>query len=51
MTVKYDTEISKLAIICTQLAYEQFDKGLTDPDYEGSIATLPSYDKLSKAYT
>lgn len=51
MTEPYDPEISKLCAVCTKLAYEQYDKGLQDPNYDGAITELPSYSLLPKGYT
>lgn len=39
----YQREISKLLIQCCRLGTEQYLYGKFQPDYDGSIATLPSY--------
>ena len=50
MSTNYDPEISKLATLCSQLAYEQYEQGLKNPDYDGSISQLPSFSKLPSGY-
>lgn len=39
----YDRTLSKLMILCTQLAVEQYEESQKNPQYDGSIRSLPSY--------
>lgn len=48
-TVPYSREISKLLILCNKLSTQQYIKGKLEPDYDGSIQSLPLYsDRLSR---
>lgn len=49
-TVPYDRDISKLLVLCNQLALEQFQAGEKNPRYNGNIRALPSYDNVLDRY-
>lgn len=42
-SVPYDCEMSKILIQCSRLGTEQYLTGKFDPDYDGSITSLPTY--------
>lgn len=50
-TVPYDRDISKLLVLCNQLALEQFQAGAENPRYNGNIRSLPSYSNVLDRYT
>lgn len=50
-TEPYHRHISKRLIHCNKLTTEQYVKGKIEPDYNGSIRELPSYDKTLSTYT
>ena len=41
--IPYNRQMSKILVRCCRLATEQYLQGVEDPDYDGEIATLPSY--------
>ena len=48
-TVPYDREMSKILIQCSRLSTEQYLTGRLDPNYDGSITSLPTYsDRLNE---
>jgi predicted lipase len=48
-TMPYERDISKILIQCSRLSTEQYLTGKFDPNYDGSITTLPSWsDRLSE---
>ncbi len=49
--VPYDRTWSKLLIRCCDLAYAQYEAGIANPSYDGSIKSLPSYPPLLNGYT
>ncbi|MGI0485255.1 lipase family protein [Pantanalinema rosaneae CENA516] len=50
-TIPYDRDISKLLVLCSQLALEQFQAGERNPRYNGNIRSLPSYSNTLDRYT
>lgn len=50
-TIPYDRDISKLLVLCSQLALEQFQAGEQDPRYDGNIRSLPGYSTVLDRYT
>ncbi|MDJ0846403.1 lipase family protein [Crocosphaera sp.] len=48
--IPYDREISKLLIQCSKIATQQYLTGKTIPEYDGSIKSLPAYDKKLDRY-
>ena len=48
--VPYDRQMSKILVRCCRLATEQYLQGVEDPEYNGAIATLPSYFSQLKDY-
>jgi len=49
--IPYDRAMSRLLIQCSQLGMEQFERGQTDPRFNGSIQELASYTSALDAYT
>jgi predicted lipase len=49
--IPYDRTWSKLLIQCCDIAYDQYEAGVTNPSYDGSIKSLPSYIPLLNGYT
>lgn len=49
--IPYNREISKLLILCSKLATQQYLKGKVEPDYDGNIKSLPAYTAKLKDYT
>ncbi len=47
----YDNHTAKLLMLCSNLCYEQFARAQKDPDYDGNISVLPSFDQLPAGYT
>lgn len=50
-TVPYNRDISKLLVRCNKLTTEQYLKGKIEPNYNGSIRELPSYNDALDTYT
>lgn len=50
MRKKYDDDMVKAYMTCSNLATEQYQRGLKDKKYDGDIRVLPSYKKLPKGY-
>ncbi|HEY9615257.1 MAG TPA: lipase family protein [Microcoleaceae cyanobacterium] len=50
-TIPYNRDISKLLMLCNQLALEQFQAGERDPRYNGNIRSLPGYSNVLDRYT
>lgn len=50
--IPYNREISKLLILCSKLATQQYLKGKVEPKYDGNIKSLPGYNATKfKGYT
>lgn len=49
--IPYNREISKLLILCSKLATQQYLKGKIEPSYDGNIKLLPAYTAKLKDYT
>jgi triacylglycerol lipase len=49
--IPYNREISKLLILCSKLATQQYFKGKIEPNYDGNIKSLPAYTAKLKDYT
>ncbi|MEG3860182.1 lipase family protein [Microcoleus sp. herbarium12] len=49
--IPYNREISKLLILCSKLATQQYFKGKIEPSYDGNIKSLPAYTTKLKDYT
>ncbi|MBD2775299.1 lipase family protein [Iningainema tapete] len=49
--IPYNRETSKLLILCSRIATEQYLKGKVDPDYDGSIKSLKNYSSKLDGYT
>ena len=49
--VTYNREMSKILIQCSRLGTEQYLTGKLDPNYDGSITSLPTYSDRLKAFT
>ena len=49
--IPYNREISKLLILCSKLATQQYLKGKIEPNYDGDIKSLPAYTANLKKYT
>ena len=49
--IPYNREISKLLIVCSKLATQQYLKGKLEPSYDGNIKSLPAYTNKFKDYT
>ena len=49
--IPYNHEISKLLIMCSKLATQQYLKGKIEPNYDGDIKSLPAYTANLKHYT
>lgn len=49
--IPYNREISKLLILCSKLATQQYLKGKIEPNYDGNIKSLPAYTAKLKDYT
>ncbi len=49
--IPYNREISKLLIMCSKLATQQYLKGKIEPYYDGNIQSLPAYTANLKNYT
>ena len=49
--IPYNCEISKLLIMCSKLATQQYLKGKIEPNYDGDIKSLPAYTANLKNYT
>jgi triacylglycerol lipase len=49
--IPYNREISKLLILCSKLATQQYLKGKIEPNYDGNIKSLPAYTDKFKDYT
>ena len=49
--IPYNREISKLLIMCSKLATQQYLKGKIEPNYDGDIKSLPAYTANLKNYT
>jgi triacylglycerol lipase len=49
--IPYNREISKLLILCSKLATQQYFKGKVEPKYDGNIKSLPAYTAKLKDYT
>lgn len=50
-TVAYERDLSKILIQCSRLGTEQYLTGKFIPDYDGSIAELPTYSDRLAAFT
>ncbi|HAC66089.1 MAG TPA: lipase [Cyanothece sp. UBA12306] len=48
--ISYNREMSKLLIQCSKIATQQYLTGKTISDYDGSIKTLPAYNKKLDRY-
>ena len=49
--IPYNREISKLLILCSKLATQQYLKGKLEPNYDGNIKSLPAYTAKLNNYT
>ena len=49
--VPYSREVSKRLIRCCKLAVQQYKSGSTNPNYDGSIQSLPEYSEDFQDYT
>ena len=49
--VPYDREMSKILIQCSRLGTEQYLTGKFDPNYDGAIASLPTYSDRLNPFT
>ena len=49
--IPYDREMSKLLIQCSRLGTEQYLTGKFDPNYDGSITSLPTYTERLNGFT
>lgn len=50
-TIPYNRETSKLLILCSKIATEQYLRGKVDPSYNGSIKSLQNYSSKLDGYT
>ena len=49
--IAYDREMSKVLIQCSRLATEQYLTGKFNPNYDGSITSLPTYTERLNKFT
>ena len=49
--IPYDRGMAKILIQCSRLGTEQYLTGKFDPNYDGSITSLPTYSDRLKAFT
>lgn len=49
--IPYDRNWSKLLIQCCNIAYDQYEAGIANPAYDGSIKSLSRYTRLLDGYT
>ncbi len=50
-TIPYDREVSKLLILCSKIATQQYLTGKVNPTYDGSIRSLKAYSNKLDGYT
>lgn len=50
-TIPYSREISKLLILCSKIATQQYLTGKVNPTYDGNIRSLNAYSKQLDRYT